>query len=59
MVTTNANNPNQLLIEMDGFDGNENIIVIAATNRTVMFLTQPSYVQDEFLTVKFLSVAQM
>ncbi len=25
---------NLLLIEMDGFDGNENIIVIAATNRS-------------------------
>ena len=48
---------NQLLIEMDGFDGNENIIVIAATN-AVMFLIQPSYVQD-VLTVKFLLVAQM
>lgn len=35
---------NQMLVEMDGFEGNEGIIVIAATNRPD-FLTRPCCVQ--------------
>ncbi len=41
VVTTNANKPNQLLIEMDGFDGNENHCRAAANRSDVRPALRP------------------
>ena len=48
---------NQLLVEMDGFSGNEGIIVLAATNRADVL--DPALLRPGRLTVKFKSQIQI